>query len=542
MTHDARMTEPRAALRTLVLPGAAAGLTGGLAMLTLMMLLRTLAGVPTIMELLGDRIAPLIPVDTFLFLLGFFGGYNQFKQLGIGAAILGQLGVAVAGGVALALLARRELSRRGDIEDRPLWGVGRRTMVIIAALTTLAWLLLVAGLFPNLGTHYFGLPPSTATIVTIVSMALELATYAAVTVATYRLLTSRARASADASGPTVVVADPGRRRLLIGGAGLVMAASSAGMLARLYSGATFSYDGMQNIGTDLAPVTPNDKFYVVTKNVVDPRVNRGLWALEVNGFVDRPQTYDFARIEAMSPTEQETTLMCISNPIAWGLISNAVWTGVPMRTLLEEAGVRDGAIEVKLHGADGYTDTFSIAKAMEDTTLVAYGMNGEPLPRRHGFPARVIVPGLYGEKNVKWVTKIEVVDTDAKGFYEMQGWGPDFTVPNRSRIDGPTFSDPVRAGATVAMNGMAFAGDRGVSAVEVSTDGQQSWQPAEITYPGTRLTWSFWRYEWVPQRAGDHELAVRMTDGDGMLQTSEERGTAPQGATGYHIVTASVVA
>ena len=535
------MTESRAPLRTFILPGAAAGLTGGLAMITLMMLLRTLAGVPTIMELLGDRIAPLIPVDTFLFLLGFFGGYNQFKQLGIGAAILGQLGVAVAGGVALALLARRELARP-DAQDRPLWGVGRRTVSIIAALTTLAWLILVAVLFPNLGTHYFGLPPGSATIVTIIGMALVLATYAAVTVATFRLLTSRARATAEASGPAVVVADPGRRRLLIGGAGIVMAASSAGMLARLYSGATFSYDGMQNIGANLAPITPNDKFYVVTKNVVDPRVNRALWALEVNGLVDRPQTYDLARIEAMSPIEQETTLMCISNPIAWGLISNAVWTGIPMRTLLEEAGVRDGAIEVKLHGADGYTDTFSIAKAMEDTTLVAYGMNGEPLPQRHGFPARVIVPGLYGEKNVKWVTRIEVVDTDAKGFYETQGWGPDFTVPNRSRIDGPGLTEPFRAGSTVSLNGMAFAGDRGVSAVEVSTDGQQNWQPAEISYPGTRLTWSFWRYDWVPERAGDHELAVRMTDGDGMLQTAEIRGTAPQGATGYHIVSASVVA
>lgn len=149
--------------------------------------------------------------------------------------------------------------------------------------------------------------------------------------------------------------------------------------------------------------------------------------------------------------------MCISNPIGWGLISNAVWTGVPMRVLLEEAGARDDAVEVVLHGADGYSDTFSFEKAMEPTTLVAYRMNGEELPQRHGFPARIIVPGLYGEKNVKWVTRIEVVDHDAKGFYESQGWGPDFTVPNRSRIDGPSLRDPIRAGAPIALHATGHA-------------------------------------------------------------------------------------
>jgi len=357
----------------------------------------------------------------------------------------------------------------------------------------------------------------------------------------YRLITP-APEPGDVDDSRVVVVDPGRRRLLIGGAGVVLAASSGGMLARLYNRATFSYDGMQYIGPDLEPITPNDLFYVVTKNVVDPRVNQALWALEVNGHVDRPQTYDFGRIEAMSPTEQETTLMCISNPIAWGLVSNAVWTGVPMRALLEESGTRDGAVEVVLHGADGYTDTVSFEKAMEPTTLIAYRMNGEPLPQRHGFPARVIVPGLYGEKNVKWVTRIEVVDREAKGFYESQGWGPDFTVPNRSRIDGPSFGDPVQAGTATALHGMAFGGDRGVSAVQISTDGQATWEAATITYQGTQLSWSFWEYEWRPDRAGDHEIAVRMVDGGGMVQTAERRGTAPQGATGLHVVTATVAA
>lgn len=518
--------------------GATAGFVGGLAMLTLMLLLRTVAGIPTTAELLGDRIAALIPVDTFLSLLGFFGGYNSFKQLGIGAALAGQLGLAVVGGIALALLSRREIERT---HVKPLWGIGRRTVLIVATLTASAWLLVVSALFPNLGTHYFGLPPAAATIVTIVSLAVLLTLFAAVTIVVYRLI-APAPTPDDAGDTGVVVVDRGRRRLLIGGAGVVLAASSGGMLTRLYDRATFSYDGMQYIGPDLEPITPNERFYVVTKNVIDPTVNRSLWALEVNGLVDRPQTYDLARIEAISPIEQETTLMCISNPTAWGLISNALWTGVPMRALLEEAGTRSGAVEVKLHGADGYTDTFSVEKAMEPTTMVAYRMNGEELPQRHGFPARVIVPGFFGEKNVKWVTRIEVVDHDAKGFYESQGWGPDFVVPNRSRIDGPNLRDPIRAGTTIALNGMAFGGNRGVSAVEVSTDGQQTWEAANITYEGTQLSWSFWEFAWQPGRAGEREIAVRMTDGEGTVQTAERRGTAPQGATGLHIVTATVTA
>jgi len=520
-----------------ILRGALAGLSGGLAMLTLMLLLRSVAGVPTTAELLGDRVAALIPYDTFLWLLGAFGGYNSFKQIGIGSALAGQLGLAVVGGIALSVLSRREMA---GTDTAPLWGIGRRTVLAVAALTTAAWLVVVVALFPNLDTHYFGLAPGVATIVTIMSLAVLLAVFAAVTVFVFRLL-APAPVSGDEAGVSVVV-NPGRRRLLIGGAGAVLAASSGGMLVRLYDRATFSYDGMQYIGPNLEPITPNERFYTVTKNVVDPRVNRALWALEVNGLVDRPQTYDLGRIEAMSPTEQETTLMCISNPIGWGLISNAMWTGVPMRVLLEEAGARDDAVEVVLHGADGYSDTFSFEKAMEPTTLVAYRMNGEELPQRHGFPARIIVPGLYGEKNVKWVTRIEVVDHDAKGFYESQGWGPDFTVPNRSRIDGPSLRDPIRAGAPIALHGMAFAGNRGVRAVEVSTDDQRTWEPAEITYEGTALTWSFWKYDWQPEQPAEYEIAVRMVDGDGMVQTSEERGTAPSGATGYHIVTAKVVA
>ncbi len=520
-----------------LLAGAGAGLVGILVMFVIQLALRTIAGTPTVAELMGDRIAPLIPYGPFLFLLGFFGGYNQFKQLGIAAAFAGQALAGVLGGVVLASVAHNEpgAAERGG---RP----GPRTIRIVAGMAAAVWLLMTLLLLPNLGTSYIGLPPGTATFATMLSLAVGLAAYAATSVLAYGwLLPAPARATVASDVDASVPINLGRRRLLVGGAGIVAAVAAGGLLRQLADKTTFSYDGTQYSGPNLDPITPNDRFYSVTKNVVDPRVRADAWRLDVTGHVDRSMTYDLPQVEALASVDQETTLMCISNPIAWGLMSNAVWTGVPMAALLDAAGVQDGAEEVLLHGADGYTDTFSIAKAMDPTTLVAYRMNGEPLPQRHGFPARVIVPGMYGEKNVKWVTSIEVVDRDAKGFYESQGWGPDFEIPNRSRIDAD-LSQAIRVGTPFLLHGIAFGGNRGVSGVEVSTDGTRTWQPARITYAGTDLTWSFWEYDWTPASGGRAQIAVRMTDGQGDLQTADERGTAPQGATGYHRVTAMVSA
>lgn len=220
-----------------------------------------------------------------------------------------------------------------------------------------------------------------------------------------------------------------------------------------------------------------------------------------------------------------------------------------MRDLLNASGVRDGAVEVMLRAADGYTDTFSIEQALDPITMVVYQMNGEPLPRKHGYPVRVIAPGLFGEKNVKWVTGIEVIDHDGKGFYEKQGWGPNFVPPTRSDIFGPrwrrsrsgdNFDETFPVNRVTAINGRAFAGARGISSVEFSDDNGETWQPARIVYPGTRLTWTFWRFDWRPTRPGDYTLVSRAVDGDGEPQIEERRSIVPQGATGYHRVNAKV--
>jgi DMSO/TMAO reductase YedYZ molybdopterin-dependent catalytic subunit len=328
-----------------------------------------------------------------------------------------------------------------------------------------------------------------------------------------------------------------RRRFLAGGAMAVLAAAAAGALSRLYYLATFSYDGRQHIGQDVKAITPNDLFYTVTKNVIDPEVHKPVWRLEVAGMVERPRAYSLEDLKALGNVNQETTLMCISNWVGGGLMSNAVWRGVPLRNLIEAAGPMQGIVKVFFRAVDGYTDTISYDKAMEPTTMVAYEMNGEALPRHHGYPVRVIVPGMFGEKNVKWVTRIELLDYDGKGFYERQGWGPTFVVPTRARFDFPYYDQAVSFVSPLPLKGIAFGGDRGVSRVEVSVDGGNAWREAKLEYEGTKLTWVLWSYDWEPPGASEYQLVVRATDGSGAIQTAEERGTVPDGATGYHRVT-----
>jgi len=286
-------------------------------------------------------------------------------------------------------------------------------------------------------------------------------------------------------------------------------------------------------------------FYCVTKNVIDPKVDVDLWHLEIGGLVQNAATWRFQDLEGFDPTTQETTLMCISNSLDAGLMSNAVWKGLPLRDLLDQAGVLSGAARVRLHGVDNYTDTIPLEKAMEPTTLLAYEMNGEPLPDRHGYPLRVIVPGYFGEKNVKWLTKVEVTDGNAKGFYEAQGWGPDFIVPTRSRIDVPddwVFVSLSKLTAPIEVKGIAFGGDRGISRVELSFDDGQTWRDAEIYYSGGNLAWSLWKAQWTPAATGDYPLLVRATDGEGNVQEWEEDRGPFSGVSGLHRINVRVTA
>ncbi|MGI9173356.1 MAG: molybdopterin-dependent oxidoreductase [Chthoniobacterales bacterium] len=507
--------------------GKAAGLglfTGFVAALVLTLVtlgLRALFGLPTPMSLMGDRISALMPVDPFLALMGKLGGYNHMKQLGISSVIAGILIVGAVGGWIYAVRRGRG-GRQG----------GLFTLILFVVLPVVV---LSAALWPILGTNFHGLPILPATLAAIAGFALACFAYERTVVAGYSYLTragNTERGKEMDYSPVV-----GRRTVVLGAVGAVLGFGIAGLLRRFYQEATFSYDGTQYKGKDVQPITPNDKFYTVTKNVVDPKVNPALWRLEIGGMVAHGRSYTIEELKAMPAVTQETTLMCISNAVGAGLMSNAMWKGVPLRSLLEAAGADPTGKKVLLHGVDNYTDTFPLEKAMNPTTLIAYEMNGEPLPAHHGAPARVIVPGYFGEKNVKWVTRIEVATEDAKGFYEQQGWGPDFTIPTRARIDLPEDKMKLplaQASNGVPFKGIAFAGDRGVSRVEVSLDDGKNWQEARLDYPGTELTWALWSFDWRPAAAGDYKLAVRATDRQGAVQPGEGQRPKNSGSTGLH--------
>src|SRR5215207_2040691 len=545
MTNPDEMTAAPSRSRWLAIAasGLLCGVVAALLMILLMAAARTWLGISPPPEALPDRLAPMIPISTFFSLFGRFGGYNGLKRFGISSGLAGLFAVGAVFGVLYALIAE---SRRSREASRWQAGVSRFAVGFIIAAALVLWVVSLALLWPVLDANYRGAPPETARLASGAALLIEYLAFAAVVIFLYRWLAPRPRSERR---PVPVGEPAGRRAVVAGAAGLALAAGSGVLIRNLNERATFSYDGLAYSGPGVEPIAPNDKFYTVTKNVVDPNVDVGFWRLEIGGLVEEPKSFSFEDLTNLAGLEQESTLMCISNRIGAGLMSNAVWQGVRLRDLLAASRPADGALEVFLNGADAYTDSFAFDKAMDPTTIVAFAMNGQPLPQRHGYPARVVVPGLYGEKNVKWVTRIEVVDYDAKGFYEQQGWGPNFVIPTRSDIFGPrwvrrrgdSFVEPFAAGKMAIIRGRAFAGDRGIQKVEFSADDGQTWRGVRIDYLGTDLTWTFWSADWLPVEPGEYTLVSRATDGTGTPQPSETRGIVPQGATGYHRVVATVV-
>jgi DMSO/TMAO reductase YedYZ molybdopterin-dependent catalytic subunit/uncharacterized membrane protein len=506
--------------------GLTAGLVATVAM-TVMMLLLACVGIATPLAIIGDRLSVFIPPGPFLSLMGKVGGYNHLKQLGVGSTIAGQLVVGAISGAIFGLLARRN-PRVGAT-----WSILIFVLLPIVAFAIALW--------PVLGTSYVGLPIDAARLITLVGFALCVFLFERTLVAGFQFLATRKTGKKDYEFSPAI----GRRAFVLTAIGAAVAGGGVALARKLYRVATFSYDGTQYKGRIVEPITPNELFYCVTKNVVDPKVNADLWHLEVNGLVQNNATWRFQDLLGFPAREQQTTLMCISNGLEAGLISNAIWKGIPLRDLLERAAPLSGAARVRFHGVDNYTDTIPLEKAMEPTTLLAYQMNGVSLPHRHGYPLRLIVPGYFGEKHVKWLTRIVLTNADAKGFYETQGWGPDFTAPTRSRLDVPDHESQFSIGELqqpIEVKGIAYGGDRGISRVELSFDDGKSWQDVEIYYSGGDLAWSLWRAEWTPDAATDHVLVVRATDGEGDVQEWEEDRGWFSGVTGFHKIVVHITA
>ncbi len=288
-------------------------------------------------------------------------------------------------------------------------------------------------------------------------------------------------------------------------------------------------------------ITSNDQFYQVSKNLFsDPTVNGNTWQLTVDGQVDHPFTLSYQEMLAQPLKQQYESLMCISNDVGGQYMSNALWEGVPLVDLLNKAGLKAGATKIVFHAADDYADSIHLAKAIEPTTLLAVRMNGETLPQEHGFPVRMLVPGIYGMKHCKWLTRIEVVNYDYQGYWQQRGWSDAAPVRMTSRIDTPLTGTNVKAKQMTYIAGVAFSGNKGISEVDISTDAGQTWQRATLKQPLSGFTWVLWELAWQPPRAGSYTLVARAIDLEGNVQDPNEEPPLPNGSSGYHSIVLNV--
>ncbi|MEU6930921.1 molybdopterin-dependent oxidoreductase [Streptomyces sp. NPDC046374] len=371
-------------------------------------------------------------------------------------------------------------------------------------------------------------------------------------------------------GPPTTTPARSRRRFLVAGAGTLVGAVGATFLARSAGGdrsanATASRNalrlprpaspapavpaGAQLPVDGISPfVTPNRDFYRVDTALVVPRVDADSWTLRIHGLgVSRELTVTLRDLFRREVVERDLTLNCVSNEVGGPYIGNARWLGVRLADLLREAGVRPPsaggpADQLVARSVDGMTIGSPVETVMDGRdALLAFGMNGEPLPFVHGFPVRMLVPGLYGYVSAcKWISSLELTTFAAYDAYWVpRGWSAQAPVKTQSRIDTPkAYSEP-RAG-TVAVAGVAWAQHRGVSRVQVRVD-DGPWQDAELGAQDSRDTWREWVYRWRAE-PGRHTLTARATDGTGAVQTEQRAGTMPDGATGLHSVTVTVAA
>ncbi len=282
-------------------------------------------------------------------------------------------------------------------------------------------------------------------------------------------------------------------------------------------------------------IIPNDRFYRIDTAIIPPSVTLADWTLTIDGMVDRPVTFTYDDLSKRKLIEVDVTISCVSNEVGGELVGNARWTGVRLDELLELAGMSPNADQIVGHSVDGWTGGFPTSIIDGRDAIVAIGMNGEVLPVEHGFPARLIVPGLYGYVSAtKWIKRIEITRFDqVEGYWIPRGWSALGPIKTQSRIDTPGSGGRLTAG-TVPIAGVAWAPTRGISKVEVQVD-DGPWMVATL---GSEVSSSTWRQWWVSWTAtpGAHTIHVRATDGDGQTQTPNLADVAPNGATGWHTV------
>lgn len=483
------------------------GAIAGLALVALMYLASLLLGLRPLPQLLNQPLLSLMPGFVFGFLI------DTLQHAG---KVVEEFGLIVAMVVGLGLLG----------SAWAVAGLRWHSQYLALGFAAIGWLVVTAILLPLSGVGFLGLSDGPATPLIWAAL-----------FAVYSVVLQIGRVSGGDAG-----VDAGRRRLL-GTLPITIGAISLGVLAfRLlpdWYQAIFNAPeaGLRGPSPEITPV---NNFYVVSKNFSDPSVDAQSWSLGVGGMVDRPMKLSLSDLRALPGASKYVTMECISNDVGGGLISTGSFTGVRLSDLLAMAGPRAQGTWVAFKARDGYTESVPISLVQgAPEIIVAYALDGAPLPMGHGFPARMVIPGHYGMKGPKWLDSIELVSQESGGYWEQQGWDHNAIIKTTARIDTPKDGDLVKLGP-VSIAGVAFAGTRGIRKVEYSTDGGATWNAAPFGAPLSPFTWVLWKADWTPDREGAYRLMARATDGMGNPQDQRNAASYPSGASGYHTIQVDV--
>lgn len=296
-------------------------------------------------------------------------------------------------------------------------------------------------------------------------------------------------------------------------------------------------------------ITPIEHFYVTSYSDTLPGFDPRLWSFSIDGLVTHPLKFTFDELTALPALEVMRTLECIGNPLGGGLISNGTWKGVSLQALLKQADVKSNAQYLIIDGADDYFTSVRLDLGMTEQALLVYELNGQPLTPQHGRPLRALFPGVYGQKQPKWITHIEVADHSEKGPWEKKGWSDSAIIRPNSRIDRPMDGNTIvgKPGDLFTMAGVAFTSSPGVAKVEVSADDGTTWHKTTLTRapaPFTNFVWTRWGFDWTLPTSGKFTLLARVTDNAGKGQSDPNSsllsGVFPDGSDGVQMIVVEV--
>lgn len=510
--------------------GALVGAAAGLVVVALMYGLRLWLGIRSLPDVAADALTLVLPGSVFGFLI------DRLQEYGRPSLIVGM----ALGLVALAAMVGAASSA---------WLRSRRPVVrVFAAAGALSAFTVPVVLVGAAEGEALALATTTCAYWLVLALLLE----GGLAPAAARPLLARA-------------SSPSRRSLLYGAgatAGVWLAAYLGGRLARAASLGGTRPTAAATPPPSLAPavaspgaspatpadafpgltgITTTPDFYVISKNGLDdPAIDAVRWRLQVGGL--RPYGLGYDELRALPAIAGPRTLECISNVVGGNLISTAIFKGAPLKDLLERAGIPPATREIRLNSADGYTESIPLEVALDPSTIVAYLINDDPLPKEHGFPARVLMSGRYGMKNPKWLVGVVPVPQSYGGFWEQRGWNKEAFVRTFSRLDLPQDGAVIPSGNPYPfVRGVAYAGSRGIGRVEISFDAGRSWSDTLLRRLLPKDNWIPFTHVWTPAGPGEYEIRVRAYDGDGVVQDAVERDSFPDGATGLHRVKVKVV-